>query len=86
MSVQRLTILQQNGLEPATVILSEFPNWGIVSFNAGVIRSFGRGVASDVTDEDGPAHAIIEDLTGGQKSRLARLCEWYVFPGTYVPA
>jgi hypothetical protein len=86
MSVLRLTILQQVGLDPGAVMLGDFPHWGIVSFNASLIRDFGKGLAPDVTDEDGPAHAIIEDLTGGQKSRLAKLCEWYVFPGTYVPA
>jgi hypothetical protein len=85
MSVQRLLILEQNGVDPASFMLREFPQWGIVSFRTAVIRGFAKGVAPDITDEDGPAHAVIEDLGDGQKRRLAKLCEWYVFPGAYTP-
>jgi hypothetical protein len=80
MSVQRLLILQERGLDPATVMLAEFPTWGIVSFRARLIRQFGKGVAPDVTVEDGPAHAIIEELTSSQQRQIARTCEWLVVP------
>lgn len=69
MSVQRLLILNQLGLNPIDVMLAEFPEWGVVSFTAELIRGFGKGVASDPNDEDDQAHAIIEDLTSSQKRR-----------------
>jgi hypothetical protein len=45
-----------------------------------LIRQFGKGVRPDITDEDGPAHAVIEDLTTAQKKQLARQAEWFVLP------
>lgn len=85
MSVQRLLILEQLGLNPIDVMLSDFPEWGIVSFTAELIRGFGKGVASDANDEDGQAHAIIEDLTGGQKRQVAKACDWLVLPAAFNP-
>jgi len=85
MSVQRLLILNGLGLNPIDVMLAEFPEWGIVSFTAELIRGFGKGVASDATDEDGPAHAIIEDLTNGQKRQIAKACDWLVLPAGFNP-
>jgi hypothetical protein len=80
MSVQRLKILQQNGLDPRELMLENYLEWGIVCFKAGLIREFGKGVRPDITDEDGPAHAVIEDLTSGQKRQLARKVEWFIIP------
>jgi hypothetical protein len=80
MSVQRLRILQEKGLDPRELMLKEYPEWGIVCFKARQIREFGKGVRPDVTDEDGPAHAIIEDLTDGHKKQLARKAVWFIIP------
>jgi hypothetical protein len=85
MSMQRLVILQERGLDPVAVMLSEFPDWGIVSFRAGLIREFQKTIAADANDEDGSAHAIIQDLTGGEKKRLARACECFVTPAALLP-
>lgn len=84
MSVQRLAILNELGLDPVTEVLGEYFGWGIVSFSAGFIRSFGKGVAPDANEVDGPAHAIIEDMTGGQRRQLAKLCQWVRVPDGYV--
>jgi hypothetical protein len=85
MSVLRLAVLQKMGLDPVVVVLHGFPEWGIASFSAQAIRAFGKGVAPDANEEDGPAHAVIEDLTDGQKRRLAKLCQWFVVPIGYTP-
>jgi hypothetical protein len=84
MSVQRLAILDERGLDPVSEVLGEFFGWGIVSFSAGSVRAFGKGVAPDANDVDGPAHAVVEDLTGGQKRQLAKLCQWVRVPDGYV--
>jgi len=83
MSVQRLSVLEKNGLDPKQVMLADFPEWGIVAFPAALIRGLGKGVRPDVTEGDGPAHAIVEDLTGAQKRRLAKEADWFVVPPTY---
>jgi hypothetical protein len=66
-------------------MLEEFPGWGIVAFRAVIIRGFGKGISPDANDDDGEAHAIIEDLTGGEGKRLAKACEWFVLPSGYQP-
>jgi len=85
MSVQRLLILNQLRLQPIDVMLAQFPEWGIVSFTVELIRGFGKGVASDANDEDGQAHAIIEDLTSSQQRQIARACDWLVLPPGFNP-
>ncbi len=45
-------------------------------------RSRPLRVASDATDEDGPAHAVIEDLSTSEQRRLAKGCSWFAPPRT----
>jgi len=65
------------------LMLNDYPEWGVVCFKAELIRQFGKGVRPDVTKEDGPAHAVIEDLTGGQKRQLARQAVWFMLPPSH---
>lgn len=85
MSVQRLTVLNAKGLDPQAVMLREYPEWGIVCSRAALIRQFGKGVQPAITEEDGPGHAVIEDLTGGQQKQLARQSVWLVVPPAHSP-
>jgi hypothetical protein len=61
-------------------MLDKFPDWGIASFRAQLIRDFEKGIAPDANGEDGPAHAIIEDLTESERRKVAKACEWLVLP------
>jgi hypothetical protein len=86
MSVQRRSVLQRLGLDAAQVMLAETPEWGVVSFTAGLIRSFGKGVRPDATEEDGKGHAIVEDLTSSEKRRVARQARWVILPRSHAEA
>jgi hypothetical protein len=86
MSVQRFAVLEELGQDPAAVMLKDFPSWGIVSFPAGLVREFGKGLAMDANPEDGPGHAVIENLTESERRRVAKACNWVVVPAGYTPA
>jgi len=81
MSVQRLSVLTELGLDPVEVMLEGFPRgWGLAALKVADVRAMGKGVMPDVTAEDGPAHAIVEDLTGGQRRKIAVASTWFVAP------
>lgn len=72
-------------------IMSDWPEYGLVSITAGMARSYGRGIARDYEGGKNPGHCLLFRLPGQSSSqanksseKLARAATWVIVPPAIV--
>ena len=75
-----MSVVITSEAENPEATLAGHPGFALVSFTAGLARSFGQRIVRDPTPEE-PAHALVDGRkTDGIKRRLARAATWVVPP------